>query len=192
MIANILLDVMVKILKMAQKHEIPIMFMGGLAVSVWAEPRATYDIDGVINLDITDLENFLEELSKEGFSYDKNNSIKFIQNMPFITLIYPLEEHEIYVDLFLAKSKYAKEALSRKQEVVLSDVTIPVISPEDLILYKILAGRSRDIDDVRQILILQEGKLDMEYMKKWATKLGVITFLNDEIDSLGIEKKKGK
>lgn len=192
MIANILLDVMVKILKMTQKHEIPIMFMGGLAVSVWAEPRATYDIDGVINLDITDLENFLEELSKEGFSYDKNNSIKLIQNMPFITLIYPLEGYEIYVDLFLAKSKYAKESLDRKQEIVLSDVTIPVISPEDLILYKILAGRSRDIDDVRQIFIAQEGKLDMEYMKKWATKLGIITFLNDEIDSLGIEKKKRK
>jgi predicted nucleotidyltransferase len=172
MIANILLDVIIKILKMTRKHKVPIMLMGGVAVSVWAEPRATYDIDGVINLDRANLEDFLQDLSKEGFSYDKNNPIKLIQNLPFITLIYPLEEHEIYVDLFLAKSKYAKEALNRKQEVKFSGVTIPIIAPEDAIIYKLLAGRSCDMEDVRQILIAQKGKLDIEYMKKWASQLG--------------------
>ena len=184
MIASILLNIIVKILKMTQKYEVPLMFMGGIAISVWAEPRATYDIDGVVDIDITDMEGFLHELSKEGFSYDKNNPIKLIQNLPFITLVYLLEEHEIYVDLFLAKSKYVKESLNRKREMTLSGVTIPIIAPEDSILYKLLAGRSRDMDDVRQILIAQKGKLDMEYMKKWASKLGIITFLNDELSSL--------
>lgn len=184
MIANILLDIIAKIVKMTQKHEVPTMFMGGIAVSVWAEPRATYDVDGVIDTDLIDLEKFLYELSKEGFSCDKNNPIKLIQNLPFITLVYLLDEHEIYVDLFLAKSKYAKESLNRKREMKLSGVTIPIIAPEDSILYKLLAGRSRDMDDVRQILIAQKGKLDMEYMKKWASQLGVIAFLNDEISSL--------
>lgn len=183
MIANILLDIIVKLLKVTQRQQIPIMFMGGIAISVWAEPRATYDIDGIIDIDIAAQERFLQELSREGFAYDKNNPIKLIQNLPFITLGYPLEEHEIYVDLFLAKSKYAKEALIRKRAVRLAEVTIPVIAPEDAILYKLLAGRNRDIDDVRQILIAQKGNLDLKYMKKWAFRLGVITFLNDEIAS---------
>ncbi|MEW6608711.1 MAG: nucleotidyl transferase AbiEii/AbiGii toxin family protein [bacterium] len=182
-ITNILLDIIAKILKITQNEQIPIMFMGGLAISVWAEPRATYDIDGVIDIERSNLENFLKELTKEGFIYDKSNPIKLIQNLPFITLIYPIEEQEIYIDLFLAKSRYSKEALVRKQNVKIGNLTIPVIAPEDTILYKLLAGRTRDIEDIHQILIIQRGKLDLKYMMKWAEKLGIKTFLNDEVKS---------
>lgn len=185
MIDNGLLEIITKILKITQKHNVPLMFMGGIAISVWAEPRATYDIDGIIDADITDMNKWLDEFLKEGFSYDKNTPIKLIQNLPFITLVYLLEEgYEIYVDLFLAKTTYAKEALKRKEELKIRGVTIPIIAPEDLVLYKLLAGRNRDIEDVRQILLAQKDKLDMKYMKKWASKLGVITFLEDELRSM--------
>ncbi|MFH0774710.1 MAG: nucleotidyltransferase [bacterium] len=184
MIANILLDIIAKILKITQKLQIPIMFMGGIATSIWAEPRATYDIDGVV--DVIDMEKFLKELSKEGFTYDKNKPIKLIQNLPFITLGYSIKGYEVYVDLFLSKTKYVKESLIKKQEVNVSGITIPVISPDDLILYKLLAGRNRDIEDVRQILSICKDRLDMKYIKKWASELGVMPFLNDEISSLEI------
>ncbi|MBU1599767.1 hypothetical protein KKG61_06670 [bacterium] len=181
MIARILLDVIRNILETFQAKDIPIMLMGGIATSLWAEPRATYDIDGVIEISFDDLEKILCEVRKKGFTYDKKQPVKFIQGLPFLTLTYPSKGHEIYLDLFIAKSRYTKEALSRRQEITFEEVKIPIIAPEDLILYKLISGRSKDLDDVRGILLAQEGKLDMEYMKRWAKELGLLTQLNDEL-----------
>lgn len=166
------------------------MFMGGLATSVWAEPRATYDIDGVIKINSNIIEDFLKKIQREGFTYDKEDPIKTIQGLPFITLIYPMKKHSIYVDLFLVRNEYGKEALSRRVEINLWGVKIPVISPEDLILYKFLSGRTKDLDDVRQILLMQHQNLDIEYLKIWAERLGVLIYLEDELSSLGLKVKK--
>lgn len=164
--------------------------MGGIATSVWAEPRATYDIDGVIALEETNLEQFLNEAVKEGFDFDRNQPVKIISGLPFITLIYPEKKrHKVCVDLFLARSGYAKEALSRREKITFKGLKISVIAPEDLVLYKLISGRSRDIDDVREILLAQKEGLDMEYLKGWAERLGIITQLEDEISSLFPEVK---
>jgi len=184
MIQENLLNVLEKILKVTAKEDVPVMFMGGIAVSLWGQPRATYDIDGVIGISTAEADKFLSEVSKENFSYDRKKPVKIIQGFAFITLVYPIKSHKIYIDLFLTSDKYQEVALSRRKEIVLSGKKIPVISAEDLILYKLLAGRTKDIEDVREILIAQKGKLNMRYMKKWAKELGVTTFLSDELNSL--------
>lgn len=38
--------------------------------------------------------------------------------------------------------------------------------PEDIIIHKIFAGRPRDIEDVRSILI-KNPNIDIPYIKKW-------------------------
>jgi hypothetical protein len=47
-----------------------------------------------------------------------------------------------------------------------------LVSPEDLILLKLLANRPRDIADIGDVFFMQ-GQLDVTYMKKWAQRLGV-------------------
>ena len=190
MIQENLLNVLDKILKIASKAHIKVMFMGGIAVSVWGEPRTTYDIDAVIGISSSESDKFLLEASKENFTYDKRNPVQLIQKSAFITLAYPVKNRKTYVDLFLASDEYQKLALSRRKEINLYGRKIPIISVEDLVLYKLLAGRTKDIDDVREILISQKGKLDMKYMKKWANKLGITTFLNDEQNSVNVEEDK--
>ncbi|MCG2758537.1 MAG: DUF6036 family nucleotidyltransferase, partial [Desulfobacteraceae bacterium] len=39
-------------------------------------------------------------------------------------------------------------------------------SPEDLIIHKIFAGRPRDIEDVRTVL-LKNPEIDVRYVRKW-------------------------
>jgi hypothetical protein len=41
-----------------------------------------------------------------------------------------------------------------------------------LILFKLLAGRPRDLLDIKDILFMQ-GQLDEAYMRRWAMPLGV-------------------
>ena len=187
MIQDSLLKTLDKILKISLKADVLIMFIGGIAASLWGHPRTTYDIDAVIGISASEKDKFLLEASKQNFTYDKRNPVKTIQKSAFITLASSVKNHKIYVDLFLASGEYQKVALSRRKEIKLLGRTLPVVSAEDLVLYKLLAGRVKDMDDIREVFISQKGKLDIKYMKKWANKLGIMAFLNDELDSLNIQ-----
>jgi hypothetical protein len=47
-----------------------------------------------------------------------------------------------------------------------------LITAEDLILFKLLAGRPRDLLDIEDVFFMQ-GQLDEAYMRRWAGPLGV-------------------
>jgi hypothetical protein len=46
-----------------------------------------------------------------------------------------------------------------------SGATIPVISPEDLIITKILAGRPQDLEDVRGVLRERAESMDLDRIR---------------------------
>ncbi len=56
---------------------------------------------------------------------------------------------------------------------------MPVIAAEDLIVTKVLAGRSKDIDDIRGILVAQAGRLDMEAIRGMLAALESALGVND-------------
>jgi len=188
MISKSIILLIRKILKISQQEKINLMFIGGIAVSVWGNPRATYDIDIVAQIDIEKIKDILKIFHKNNFGYDEKKPLKSIQNLQFITLTYPRKKNKIFIDLFIVRGDYFQEALKRKRIVKIFDLKIPVISPEDLILYKLLSRRERDMDDIRDILSLQKRNIDINYMKKWAEGLGVKAFLEDELKTLYFNK----
>jgi hypothetical protein len=184
MISNKIVELIKRILFLADKAEIDIMFIGGIAVSAWAVPRATYDLDAVVQISEKKLPSFLSLCEKYGFIYDKKKPVKRIQNLSFITLTAGGKDTGfIYVDLFLARGKYFQGAIRRKKTINIFKTAVPVISPEDLILYKLIAGRGRDIEDVYEILVTRKSGIDMDYLKKWAEELGIPHKLQDVLQS---------
>ena len=188
MISKSIILLIRKILKISQQEKINLMFIGGIAVSVWGNPRATYDIDIVAQIDIEKIKDILKIFYKNNFGYDEKKPLKSIQNLQFITLTYPRKKNKIFIDLFIVRGDYFQEALKRKRIVKIFDLKIPVISPEDLILYKLLSRRERDMDDIRDILSLQKRNIDINYLKKWAEGLGVKAFLEDELKTIYFNK----
>lgn len=196
MISKILVKVLDKICRVFNQLKIPWMIMGGMASSVWGEPRATYDIDFSILLEEGQLPRLFNTLKKRGFYFEQEGLVRVIQNLQYLTLSYRAGKVKIYIDIFLARSAYQYEALLRRRKIVFQHRELFFISPEDLILYKLLSGRGRDIDDVREILVTKRQDLNMRYLTRWAKKLGVLTLLKDEIRSLSttvkLEKKNQK
>jgi len=43
---------------------------------------------------------------------------------------------------------------------------VPIIAAEDLIVTKVLAGRSKDLDDIRGVLLAQAGRLDLAEVRR--------------------------
>ncbi|MQY59440.1 MAG: hypothetical protein GH144_07535 [Clostridia bacterium] len=50
------------------------MLIGGIAVALWGEPRATQDIDIVVLISKDRAFDFLKEAKKYGFSYQERRS----------------------------------------------------------------------------------------------------------------------
>jgi hypothetical protein len=66
-------------------------------------------------------------------------------------------------------SPYKRQAMERVRRVTTRRAQVRFASPEDVIVHKIIAGRPRDLEDVRLIL-LKNPKLDREYVLNWLTQ----------------------
>jgi hypothetical protein len=91
------------------------------------------------------------------------------------------------VDVFVRKERaFDKSALARRRVVELAEPgigSLMVLSPEDIILYKLewfrLGGEisDRQWGDVLGVLQVQGDRLDRPYMQKWAQDLSVADLL---------------
>jgi len=64
------------------------------------------------------------------------------------------------VDLVFAGSGLEALALSRASRETLAGVLVPVVHATDLVVMKVLAGRSKDLDDV--VSVLASGEVDVD------------------------------
>jgi hypothetical protein len=96
-----------------------------------------------------------------------------VAGMPILKIQVFLEGRNLDVDVFLAESEYQQSLLSRrKHEMVEEGMFGWVVSPEDLILLKLVASRPRDLADIADMLFLH-GPLDEQYLRHWADRLKI-------------------
>ncbi len=132
---------------------------GAQAAMVWGRPRLTADIDVTVRQDPEDPERLVRTLEARGFALRVSDADQFVQRsrvLPFLHVASGLP-----VDIVLAGPGLEDLFLSRARLVTMGAVTVPVISPEDLIATKILAGRPKDVEDVRGILRERLPDLDI-------------------------------
>lgn len=151
--------------------------MGGLAVRVYGIPRPTHDVDITAAVDRRRLPEVYARVEELGYSIPESYAsgwIDHVAEMPLVKFrLYMEEGYGVDIDVFLAESKFQQEILARRRPTMLEGATIWLVSPEDLILLKLLANRPRDIADIGDILFMQ-GQLDQGYLRIWAERLGVL------------------
>jgi hypothetical protein len=131
--------------------------LGGFAIGVYAEPRATQDLDLTILPE--DLNPALDALMQEGFHQKGVTDFKGV-------ILYHLERSGFKLDLLQFQSKTFQQGLiTRAQPNSLFDENISVISPEDLIATKLLSFRSKDKIDIISLLETKELPLDLGQIK---------------------------
>lgn len=149
--------------------------MGGIALSFWKTVRATRDVDVLLAADERDLETLLQQLAAAGFRPKHSSGPVRLGGMEIIQLLYdpPGSHIAVQVDLLVGKTDYHRTALDRRLPFELPgvDVELAVLSCEDLILHKLLAGRIIDRADVVSLLRGNGETLDREYLARWARSL---------------------
>ena len=80
--------------------------------------------------------------------------------------------NRIEVDIFIVTTPFQEASFARRTKAELMGRTVTVFTPEDVILYKLIARRPKDLSAIQNIL-LTNPSLDRAYLADWAKKLGV-------------------
>lgn len=159
-------------------------FVGGsLASSLQGEPRATNDIDIVLELPLGKVRQFVDALGPD-FEVDVDMLRGALRtgtscNVFFLPSV-------LKVDLFaLGSAPYDAIEFSRRRPVLVRqpDVHLVVKSPEDTVLRKLWWYRQggdvseRQWRDVVQVLRFAGDTMDASYLDRWAAELGVADLL---------------
>jgi len=143
------------------------LLYGGMAAGLWGEPRYTEDVDLVLFVQERSVHRFLRAAAKFGFAVDEDLAIQQIQISGWARLPLKTAGSPWHLDLTLGDSPFDKSALQRRKQVEIFERKVWVASAEDLIIYKLVSSRDRDLLDVRAITARQKN-LDAAYLKKWA------------------------
>jgi len=147
-----------------QTHEIPYMIIGGQAVLLYGEPRLTRDIDITLGVDIGHLDKLLGVASKLSLQPLPQDIPEFVRQTMVLPCLH--EETGIRVDFIFSYTLYETQAITRANKVLINDTQVCFASVEDLIIHKIFAGRPRDLEDVRSVLV-RNPDVDKDYITTW-------------------------
>lgn len=164
-----------------EKLRIPYVLTGGLAVSFWGLPRTTHDIDIIIKAKREDKDKIVNIFKKDFYISEEAVFQAIEQNFTFNIIHY---KAGLKIDFWLTKkSSFGNLEFQRKQKKKIFGKEVFIISPEDLILEKLLwyknGESSRHLEDVAGIIKI--SKLNLNYIKNWAKKQSTLKILKEII-----------
>jgi predicted nucleotidyltransferase len=147
-----------------EQRQIPYMIIGGQAVLIYGEPRLTRDIDVTLGVGPERLTELIAFAQASTWRVLVEPPEEFVQR----TMVLPCVDAEsgIRIDFIFSHSTYEQQALERVRRVEIGKAAVRFAAAEDVIVHKIIAGRPRDLEDVRSIL-LKNPETDRGYIRRW-------------------------
>jgi len=157
-------ELLQRIARAFDRANIPYMVIGGQAVLLYGEPRLTRVIDITVGLDSSGLHRVLAIVRELGLRVLVDPAEPFVRD----TMVLPTIEDSstIRVDIVFSFSAFEQAALERVRPHLIGKTKVRFASLEDLVIHKTVAGRSRDLEDVRVVLLKNPG-FDRNYIEHW-------------------------
>ena len=131
---------------------------GAQAVTVWGRPRLSADVDITVAI-AGPPDDFVAAMLHAGFDLRISDWRDFVARTRVLPFVH--RSTQMPLDVVIAGPGLEGEFLARAVVENLAGMEVPVISPEDLIVTKLLAGRPKDVEDVRGILEERHERLDL-------------------------------
>ena len=172
-------EVLVKIATLLNQYKIPYMLTGAWNVIYFGRPRASHDIDFIVEIhpkNITQVERVLENLSEE-FQYQKEAMRNAVKHKSMFNVVYlPVF---IKLDFWLLKDDdFDTSRFSRRKTIQFLKHKVTLATVEDTILQKLRWHKQAQIEkhliDAAFVFQIQNKNLDTNYLINWAKKLDVL------------------
>lgn len=184
-----LLETVIEVTTLLTEAQVDFLIGGSLASSVWGQERTTHDADIAVSLSESQLA-VLERLIKWPYVIDSQSIRSRLGNLrPFDSGQILNGESLDKIDLFLLMvDPYSEAQMKRRRYIEVSPgCSLPFASPEDTVIAKlrwfVLGNRvsDRQWNDIVQVLEVQDGQLDVEYLSGWARHFDLEPLLDEAL-----------
>ena len=152
---------------------------GAQAVLLYGGARLTADVDVTVALGERPTSDLVRALQRVGFALRVADVDDFVGRTRVLPLVHA--PSGLPLDVVLAGPGPEELFLARARRHDVEGVSVPVAAPEDLVVMKILAGRPKDVEDVRAIVAAGGAHLDHALVRE---TLGLLEGALDQRDLL--------
>jgi predicted nucleotidyltransferase len=149
---------------------LPYMLTGSLAMSFYAQPRMTRDIDVVVEINPRHAET-IRAIFEKDYLVSSEAIHEAVEHRSMFNLIH--QETLTKIDVIVRKDEpYRRLEFERRRKVPIDGDELCVVSKEDLILSKLWWARdSRSEVQLRDVQNLLDTGYDKEYLDHWLHEL---------------------
>jgi len=141
-------DDMRELLLLFEKYQVKYAVCGGFAVAHYGFIRATMDFDLLVSPGRKNAKGIMKALEEFGFGASGISETAFLNAGTAVTL----GSQPNQIDLLTSMSSHSTdEIISRAGIVKIKDVTVKMVSYEDLMIAKREAGRPKDLIDYEEL-----------------------------------------
>lgn len=138
------------------------VLIGGAAVNAFEDPRFTKDIDLTVEADAEAVARFIALLERNGFEVVRSQENGASSGPDFVQVMRPGTTD--LIDIITAKTEFQELIINRA--IRAPGQSLPVATPEDLIVLKLIANRP--IDHADTFLLARDNAIDWPYVEHWA------------------------
>jgi hypothetical protein len=188
-----LLDVGLIVAREFDNLRVPYLVGGSVASGLHGEPRLTQDVDIAAVMREEHVGPLIKALQGP-FYVDDYLMRSAIRRRAIFNVIHIRSSNKVDVHV-LDPDAFQRSQLERASRMKLreGDVQlVPVTSPEDIVLQKLLWFRKsegaldRQLRDIAGVLKLQREKLDLGYLRSWARELDLSALLEEQLRLAGL------
>lgn len=174
------------VLKWLDENRIEHVLIGGFAVGVLARPRFTQDIDFLVRITQHDWE--IAAKQARGFG------LRVLSDDPEAPthearIMHMRHESGGDIDLIVVGTEFEREIIKRGAVLEIQSMRCNVISPDDLIILKLIAGRAQDLADCHIVVETCAG-IDWDRIEHMIARWTETTKKNAPMIQLGELKRK--
>ena len=177
MVGNLVLCALRHVAELLNREGIEWAIAGGVALSFWDHPRNTKDADFLIAVDNRVVNDMLAAFQSGGLRPKRSPPIVTVDEQRFVQFWYqpPDVDLEIQVDFLFAEQTFQRHAISRRLPTTIPDwdLKLFVLACEDLIVFKLVAGRIIDLADSAALLRANRDILDYSLLQRECASLGL-------------------
>ena len=156
---------------------IPFMLVGSFSSNYYGVPRATRDVDIVVETAGPLTDAFVGSL---GADFEAEQQQTFETETGTQRQELSIKGTIFKIEMFrLSPDPHDQERFRRRQEVLVQGHEFFFPRAEDVIIWKLRWARSKDREDVRAVIGVQQERLDWAYIERWCDRHGTRAVLEE-------------
>lgn len=159
---------------------IPSAIIGGVAAIARGVDRSTADVDATVAGDSTEPQQALAVLERHGIRPRVSGVLEHVRKSHVLLLTH--EASKIRIDLSFGWLPFEAEAMRRAERIDFDGVRVRVITAEDLVIYKAVAWRPTDREDIERVVARWGGRLDLARIRAWVRQFAEVLEEPERID----------